>query len=157
KNIKLFTKHKIFSEVEVVSRTDILLEEYAKTINIEAVTMLHIASKEIIPAVVEYSTDLCESVSLKKSISSALACTCEEGLLADISAQESELYSAVTNLKAVLADVPEDDALTYANYYKETVIPAMNAVREPADKLELLVGREYWPFPTYGDLLFSVV
>ena len=157
KNIKLFTKHKIFSEVEVVSRTDILLEEYAKTINIEAVTMLHIASKEIIPAVVEYSTNLCESVSLKKSISSALACTCEEGLLADISAQESELYSAVTNLKAVLADVPEDDALTYANYYKETVIPAMNAVREPADKLELLVGREYWPFPTYGDLLFSVV
>lgn len=157
KNIKLFTKHKIFSEVEVVSRTDILLEEYAKTINIEAVTMLHIASKEIIPAVVEYSTDLCESVSLKKSISSALACSCEEGLLADISAQESELYSAVTNLKAVLADVPEDDALTYATYYKETVIPAMNAVREPADKLELLVGREYWPFPTYGDLLFSVV
>ncbi|MGN1479089.1 MAG: glutamine synthetase III [Acutalibacteraceae bacterium] len=157
KNIKLFTKHKIFSELEVVSRTDILLEEYAKTINIEAVTMLHIASKEIIPAVVEYSTDLCESVSLKKTVNASLNCSCEEGLLADISAYQGELYSAVANLKGVLANVPEDDALTYATYYKETVIPAMNAVREPADKLELLIGREYWPFPTYGDLLFSVV
>lgn len=157
KNIKLFTKHNIFSEVEVVSRTDILLEEYSKTINIEAVTMLHIASKEIIPAVVEYLNELCESASLKKSINPAFSSECEEGLIADVSAKEAELYKAVNVLKAALKNAPSDDAQTSANYYRDVVIPAMANVRKPADELELLVGREYWPFPTYGDLLFSVV
>ena len=157
KNIKLFTKHNIFSEVEVVSRTDILLEEYSKTINIEAITMLHIANKEIIPAVVEYLNELCESASLKKSINPAFSSECEEGLIADVSAKESEMYKAVGALKAALKNVPSDDAQTSANYYRDVVIPAMADVRKPADELELLVGREYWPFPTYGDLLFSVV
>lgn len=157
KNIKLFTKHNIFSEVEVVSRTDILLEEYSKTINIEAITMLHIASKEIIPAVVEYLNELCESASLKKSINPAFSSECEEGLIADVSAKESEMYKAVGALKAALKNVPSDNAQTSANYYRDVVIPAMADVRKPADELELLVGREYWPFPTYGDLLFSVV
>ena len=157
KNVKLFTKHNIFSEVEVVSRTDILLEEYSKTINIEAITMLHIANKEIIPAVVEYLNELCESASLKKSITPAFSSECEEGLIADVSAKESEMYKAVGALKAALKNVPSDDAQTSANYYRDVVIPAMADVRKPADELELLVGREYWPFPTYGDLLFSVV
>ena len=157
KNVKLFTKHNIFSEVEVVSRTDILLEEYSKTINIEAITMLHIASKEIIPAVVEYLNELCESASLKKSINPAFSSECEEGLIADVSEKESEMYKAVGALKAALKNVPSDDAQTSANYYRDVVIPAMADVRKPADELELLVGREYWPFPTYGDLLFSVV
>ena len=157
KNVKLFTKHNIFSEVEVVSRTDILLEEYSKTINIEAITMLHIANKEIIPAVVEYLNELCESASLKKSINPAFSSECEEGLIADVSAKESEMYKAVGALKAALKNVPSDDAQTSANYYRDVVIPAMADVRKPADELELLVGREYWPFPTYGDLLFSVV
>ena len=157
KNVKLFTKHNIFSEVEVVSRTDILLEEYSKTINIEAITMLHIASKEIIPAVVEYLNELCESASLKKSINPAFSSECEEGLIADVSAKESEMYKAVGALKVALKNVPSDDAQTSANYYRDVVIPAMADVRKPADELELLVGREYWPFPTYGDLLFSVV
>ena len=157
KNVKLFTKHNIFSEVEVVSRTDILLEEYSKTINIEAITMLHIASKEIIPAVVEYLNELCESASLKKSINPAFSNECEEGLIADVSAKESEMYKAVGALKAALKNVPSDNAQTSANYYRDVVIPAMADVRKPADELELLVGREYWPFPTYGDLLFSVV
>ena len=157
KNVKLFTKHNIFSEVEVVSRTDILLEEYSKTINIEAITMLHIASKEIIPAVVEYLNELCESASLKKSINPAFSSECEEGLIADVSAKESEMYKAVGALKAALKNVPSDNAQTSANYYRDVVIPAMADVRKPADELELLVGREYWPFPTYGDLLFSVV
>ena len=157
KNVKLFTKHNIFSEVEVVSRTDILLEEYSKTINIEAITMLHIANKEIIPAVVEYLNELCESASLKKSINPAFSSECEEGLIADVSAKESEMYKAVGALKAALKNVPSDNAQTSANYYRDVVIPAMADVRKPADELELLVGREYWPFPTYGDLLFSVV
>ncbi len=157
KNVKLFTKHNIFSEVEVVSRTDILLEEYSKTINIEAITMLHIANKEIIPAVVEYLNELCESASLKKSINPAFSSECEEGLIADVSEKESEMYKAVGALKAALKNVPSDDAQTNANYYRDVVIPAMADVRKPADELELLVGREYWPFPTYGDLLFSVV
>ena len=157
KNIKLFTKHNIFSEIEVVSRTDILLEEYSKTVNIEAVTMLHIASKEIIPAVVDYVTDICQSASLKKSINPNMACACEEGLVSEISAKQDELFLAVNALKKALNEVPREDASVTATYYKEVIIPAMADVRKPADELELLVGRDYWPFPTYGDLLFSVV
>ncbi len=157
KNIKLFTKHNIFSEIEVVSRTDILLEEYSKTVNIEAVTMLHIASKEIIPAVVDYVTDVCQSASLKKSLNPNMACACEEGLISEISAKQDELFLAVNALKKALNEVPRDDASVTATYYKEVIIPAMADVRKPADELELLVGRDYWPFPTYGDLLFSVV
>ncbi len=156
KNIKLFTKHNIFSEVEVVSRTDILLEDYSKTVNIEAVTMLHIASKEIIPAVVDYVTDLCQSATLKKSIGSNIPCQCEESLIADISQKQDRLFFAVNSLKDALNNVPKNDANETATYYKSVVIPAMDAVRIPADELELLVGRDYWPFPTYGDLLFSV-
>ncbi|MBQ8784403.1 MAG: glutamine synthetase III [Clostridia bacterium] len=157
KNIKLFTKHNIFSEIEVISRTDILLEEYSKTINIEAVTMLHIASKEIIPAVVDYVTDICRSASLKKSLNPNMPCACEEGLINEISAKQDELFLAVNELKKALNEVPHDDASVTATYYKEVIIPAMATVRKPADELELLVGRDYWPFPTYGDLLFSVV
>ncbi len=157
KNIKLFTKHNIFSEIEVISRTDILLEEYSKTINIEAVTMLHIASKEIIPAVVDYVTDVCQSASLKMSINPNMACACEQGLISEISAKQDELFFAVNALKKALNEVPHDDASVTASYYKEVIIPAMADVRKPADELELLVGRDYWPFPTYGDLLFSVV
>ena len=157
KNIKLFTKHNIFSEIEVISRTDILLEEYSKTVNIEAVTMLHIASKEIIPAVVDYVTDICQSASLKMSINPNMACACEQGLISEISAKQDELFFAVNTLKKSLNEVPRDDASVTATYYKEVIIPAMAAVRKPADELELLVGRDYWPFPTYGDLLFSVV
>ncbi len=157
KNIKLFTKHNIFSEIEVVSRTDILLEEYSKTVNIEAVTMLHIASKEIIPAVVDYVTDICQSASLKKSINPNMVCACEEGLISEISAKQDELFMAVNALKKALNEVPREDASVTATYYKEVIIPAMADVRKPADELELLVGRDYWPFPTYGDLLFSVV
>ena len=157
KNIKLFTKHNIFSEIEVISRTDILLEEYSKTINIEAVTMLHIASKEIIPAVVDYVTDVCQSASLKMSINPNMACACEQGLISEISAKQDELFYAVNALKKALNEVPNDEPCATATYYKEVIIPAMADVRKPADELELLVGRDYWPFPTYGDLLFSVV
>ncbi|MBQ7595127.1 MAG: glutamine synthetase type III, partial [Clostridia bacterium] len=156
KNVKLFTKHNIFSEVEVVSRTDILLEEYAKTVHIEAITMLHIANKAIIPGVISYLNKITGSASLKKSISSDISCKCEEGLIRDISKQTDELYEAVVELKKHLSNVPDTNALTYAEYYRDTIIPAMAKVRKPADELELLIGRAYWPFPTYGDLLFSV-
>lgn len=156
KNVKLFTRHNIFSEVEIVSRTDILLEEFAKTVNIEAVTMLHIANKEIIPAVVEYLNSLSQSASLKKSINPDFDLSCETGMIKEISENLGELYAGVNALKDILGKVPSDDVLAYAQYYQDTVIPAMEKIRKPADELELLVGREFWPFPTYGDLLFSV-
>ena len=119
--------------------------------------MLHIASKEIIPAVVDYVTDICQSASLKKSLNLNMACACEEGLVSEISAKQDELFLAVNALKKALNEVPREDASVTATYYKEVIIPAMADVRKPADELELLVGRDYWPFPTYGDLLFSVV
>lgn len=156
KNVRLFTKHNIFSEVEIVSRTDILLEEYAKTVDIEAVTMLHIANKEIIPAVVAYLNQLTQSASLKKSLSPTLNTVCEDGLIADISDNLGCLYEGTAELKRILSEVPKETALEYAKYHQEVVIPAMEKIRKPADELELLVGREFWPFPTYGDLLFSV-
>lgn len=156
KNVKLFEKHNIFSRVETVSRTDILLEEYAKTINIEAVTMLHVANKEIIPAVIAYLNEVSATAATKKSICSSISCDCEEGLISEISANLNQLYAASKNLKELINDVHTDSALEYAKYYEEKVVPAMCSLRKPADELELLVGREYWPFATYGDLLYSV-
>ncbi len=156
KNVKLFTRHNIFSEIEIISRTDILLEEFAKTVNIEAVTMLHIANKEIIPGVVEYLNKLSESLLAKKKMGIPFNTECEEGLIKDISENLGKLYSAVKLLKTSLCEAPSANAADNARYHQEVIIPAMNSVRKPADELELIVGREFWPFPTYGDLLFSV-
>ena len=157
KSINLFKKHKIFSEAEVHSRYEILLENYSKVINIEALTMLDMVKKDIIPAVSNYTKMLAESANAKKSLSVSITCEMEENLIEKISVLGSCLLRKADNLdNAVMEAKNYIDLLECAQFYKDGVLGAMQELRAVADELEMLVGAKYWPFPTYGEILFSV-
>ncbi len=157
-NVKLFTKHGIFTEVEMRSRLEILLENYSKVTHIEALTMLDMIYKEILPAANKYLKDLCDVAVMKKNLAYGVDSSIEEDLIKRISTHSSALYNAAETLNADLAKVEDykDDAQASADYYKETILKDMQAAREHADTLESLVGECYWPYPTYGELLFGV-
>ena len=158
KNVALFNKHHIFTEVEMESRLEILLENYSKTINIEALTMLEMIKKDIIPAVCSYIKDLTEIATMKKGLSADINADVETELIAKLSSLSACLYKKAEKLQAdmVSASDYEDDAQALANYYKNTIFVDMQEARADADELETLVGERYWPYPTYGELLFGV-
>ena len=157
KNIKLFTTHKVYSETEIRSRYEIKLEEYAKVLNIEAETALMMAQREILPAAMKYSATVASQLKALKDASSAVSTSAEEKLLAKLSCNVSLLSDRIDELQAAIVNTNHDaDAKEAAVYEHDVIIPAMNAVRVVADELETQVGRSYWPFPTYADLLFNV-
>lgn len=153
-NVELFTRHGVYSRVEMESREEALLEEYYKTLHIEALTMSDMVREEILPACINYQSDLAKTVKNKKE--AGIAGGMEADLLGRVSALTEELYTKGLALDAAVAAAPAADAETVANYYHDTILPAMDAVRAPADQLEMLVGKKYWPFPTYSDILFYV-
>lgn len=157
KNIKLFEKHGVYTRLELESRKEILLEKYSQTINIEALTMLEMIKKDIIPAVCNYSKDLTESALAKKNLSSDIDTSLETGLVSKISSLSGCLSKKTSDLEKALLDAKNyDDSEKLAKYYHDTILSQMNEVRAISDELETLVGKDYWPFPTYTDLLFSV-
>ncbi|MDO4287574.1 MAG: glutamine synthetase III [Eubacterium sp.] len=157
KNVELFNKHGIYTHGELEARQEIHFEEYSKTINIEAKTMLSMAKREILPAVLDYTKDLTEVLTQKKALGSFVDATAEETLLERVSALSAQMVKAVDALEATV-DKAADMAVGYeqASFYNKEVIGAMHALREPADALEALVGEKYWPYPIYEDLLFYV-
>ena len=157
KNVQMLTAHKVFSVAELKSRCEIQLENYCKTVIIEANTMIDMARKQILPAVQGYTAELAGSVAAKKAVSANIACGYESGLIGKLSvltdqiaAKTDELEAAVLELKGV-ADVMEESAAI-----RDTVIGKMAALRAVADEAETLTAEKYWPFPTYGELLFGV-
>ena len=157
KNIKLFTEHKVFTEREMHSRYEILLESYCKLTNIEALTMVEMAKKEILPAVSEYSQVLADTILAKKSVCKTLDCTYETEALNEISALTAKAYAGVKALENALEETKKlDDVTALAVWYKDEVLTRMSELRVAADRLEGLVSAEYWPMPTYGDLLFEI-
>ena len=156
KNVDLFTRHQIFTEPEMHSRYEILLENYVKVLNIESLTMLDMARKKIVPAVVSYIKQLTETAAAKLTISSSLPCETERALIHRLSLLLDAVSRQAEALESALAQTPADGALAQAEYYRDKVIPAMTALRSAADQLEPLVDKALWPFPTYSDLLFSV-
>lgn len=156
KVIKLFEKHGVFTEIESRSRCEILLEDYAKAIHIEALTALEMAKQEILPACLAYQTDLAKSLKDKKEL--GVASPNELKLFSTINEKTEELIGAIESMQSAVDAAPEGvEELEIAAYCKDKILPAMAAVRKPADELELLVGKKYWPFPTYTDLLYSVL
>ena len=157
KNIKLFEKHKVFSAAEVVSRRDIMLESYAKCINIEGETAYAMAKKEIYPAILAYIEKLSETVKLKKELDSSISCKSEIALISKLSdindniSEISDKLSKKINEAKTIKSVEEK-----AHYYKNSVLSLMNDLRKYADEAEMNIGKSFWPFPTYVDLLFSV-
>lgn len=156
KNVKLFTSHKVYTEKEMVSRLEILQESYCKLIQIEGKTMVEMALKDVLPAVSEYSRSLSETLLSKKAVNKKLPCKYEEETLKQISFLSSEAFSVAKSLQFALekATAPNPEKLSL--YYKDEVLPKMQLLRKYADELENLVSSDYWPFPTYGDLLFGI-
>lgn len=157
KNVKLFEKHGVYTRLELESRKEILLEKYAQTINIEAQTMLEMIKKDIIPAVCRYSKDLTESALAKKSLSADIDTSLETDLVTKISSLSACLAKKTADLEKYVLEAKDiDDNEELAKFFHDTILSQMNEVRAIADELETLVGKDYWPFPTYTDLLFSV-
>ncbi len=154
---KLFEKFHIFTRTELESRAEVLYECYSKVINIEANTMLHMASKHYIPAVIRYTTELASSITSVKAVSDAIDTSVQTELLREVSDLLAQASTARAALEAVdKASQSIEDVAEMANAFHDVVVPAMVALRTPIDKLELLVDKEYWPVPTYGDLMFEV-
>ena len=155
KAIALFEKFGIFTKAELESREEILYETYSKTINIEALTMIDMAGKQIIPAVVKYANSVAQSVlNVKEAGADA---TPQQELLKKTTSLLAKMNEALEELKRVEAEAAKMPAgKEQAFLYKDKVVAAMAALRKPADELEMIVDKEMWPFPTYADLLFEV-
>ena len=151
KNVDLVTKHGIFTEPEFRARYEIHLETYRKLVNIEAKTTLDMAIRQILPAVSKYCADLAARIQTKKAVN--CSAKAEESLATKLSAGIDNLYDRCVRLEANLSSVPEG-SIDAANFFSGTIVPDMDAVRSAADSLELLTDKNYWPFPTYSDLLF---
>ena len=154
KNLDLFAKHNVYTAEEIHSRMETQLEEYNKILHIEAMTMSDMVREEITPACIAFEGELAATVNSKKA--AGVSGGMEAGLLGKVSELTEELYAKNTALDEAIAAAPSGDNIETAHYYHNTVIAAMDAVRAPADKLEGLVGKKFWPFPTYSDILFYV-
>ena len=157
KNVAMLTGHKVFSEAEIESRCEIMLDNYRKTVHIEAQTMIDMARKQILPAVESYAAKLAETLATKKALSPLLGGKYETSLLTKLSGLTDDIAEAADALEASLAAYHKIGDVTEAAYFiRDEVLPKMDALRAPADEAERFTAAEYWPFPTYGDLLFGV-
>ncbi len=151
KNIDLVVRHGIFTETELRARYAIHLEAYNKIVAIEARTMVDMARRQILPASMRYTQELCGAVSGKQGL--GIRCRAESELVNQLSQHTDSLYDCIELLSHGLSNVPKE-AKAAAMYYHDTIIPGMNALRSEADALERLTDKSYWPYPTYSDLLF---
>ena len=157
KNVELFTKHKIFTEKEMESRYEILLETYSKVINIEGLTMVDMAKKQILPAVNSYIGDLAATAKKKLAVTEGLSCKMEKDLLEKLSVLEDSAYDKANKLAALLEEGGKiSNGLAQATFYKDQILPAMEELRSDCDALEVDTAESAWPFPQYGDLLFHI-
>lgn len=156
KAIKVFENHGVLTETELHSRFEINLEAYIKTINIEALTMLEMAKRQILPATMKFSCVVAESVCKVKNAVSSANTAAQEKLLTDLTALINSFSSNIAALEKKLETVPEGEVLKTAEYYRDVIFVAMSAIRADADVLESIVDAEFWPVPTYADMLFNV-
>ena len=157
KNVELFTSNGIVTEAEMHARYEIELEQYAKLLNIEALTMLDMAKKNITPAVMAFTKEISESVAVKKSISAGVSTYAEEKLLNSLSEKLEAFVKKTAELESALAGAGEySDNLELAKYYRNTVFALMNELREIGDSMETETSAQYWPYPSYGEILFGV-
>ena len=154
--VEMFEKFDVFSRAELESRAEIKYEAYSKAINIEARSMIDIASKHIIPAVIQYVTSLANSINQVKQASAVAYTGVQEELLVQSADLLKDTKEALRALETVVAEVPETEGKEQAFFFMQKVVPAMEALRKPVDELEMIVNKNMWPMPSYGDLLFEV-
>jgi glutamine synthetase len=157
KNVDLYEKHKVYSETEIKAHYEIKNEKYCKYLNIEVLTMIDMAKKDILPCVSRNIHELADTVIAKRNISDSIDTTYELSLVEKLSALSAKAYEDVNNLEELSKEVKtieESDAA--AMFYKNNIIPVMNSLRIAVDEMETLCSSEHWCYPSYGDLLFSV-
>ncbi len=156
KNISLFEKHGVFTRQEVYSRCDIMFENYCKIVRIEALTMLEMAKKDILPAAMAYTKEISNTI-LAKRAACNLACCAESDMLTTLSSYIDEFYTAIHVLEHAVNHAADPKTIQEtALYYKDHIVTAMQNLRRIADAAETLTAKDFWPFPTYDDLLYSV-
>ncbi|MBQ0010067.1 MAG: glutamine synthetase III [Ruminococcus sp.] len=157
KNKALFAEYGVLSPTELEAHYEILLDNYVKTLKIEACSMIDMARKQFLPSITAYSSDLARSVSSKKSLSDALDVEGEITVLSRLCTCHSSIYRKSETLSALLSELEKVEAVVdQAKYTKESVIPAMQELRTAVDEAEMLMGESYWPIPSYSKLLFSI-
>ena len=157
KAIKLFEKFGVFTKAELESRAEVQYEAYSKALNIEAKAMIDIAGKQIIPAVIKATTELSTSIASVKSASVGADTSVQEELLVETSALLAETQKALANLKKAIAEAAtKEEGKEQATFFKDVIREAMADLRTPVDKLEMIVDKDLWPMPSYGDLIFEV-
>ncbi|MBR2407327.1 MAG: glutamine synthetase III [Lachnospiraceae bacterium] len=157
KNVDMLTAHGVFSEAELKSRYEITLENYCKTVVIEANTMVDMAKTEIAPAVEAYVADVAKAVAAKKAVDATLPCTYEMGLVKKLSMLCDRIAIKIEELETILKEIQETENIgTEANAIRDILLGKMYELRLACDEAETVTAKSYWPFPTYGDLLFGV-
>ena len=158
KNVTLFETHGVYSKTELESRFEISLENYCTTINIEAITMLEMAKTLILPAATGYAKELSDTAIAKKTCLGTADLTYETACIEKLSNLTTALYKGTIALEEALTKSEEiEEVGPKSMFYKDTMIPAMDAIRAASDALEAITASDYWPLPTYGDMLFSVI
>ncbi len=157
KNSDMLISLGVFTEEELRSRRDIMLENYCKSVVIEANTMVDMARTQIAPAIEAYAADVAKAASAKKAVASGLKCSYEKGLVEKLSALIDEIAEKTDELDAAIIKIHDaEDIIEESEMVRDTLLPVMSELRVPCDKAELLTAKSYWPFPTYEDLLFGV-
>jgi glutamine synthetase len=155
KNIDVLSKHGVYSKVELESRVEIFFDEYVKIVNIEALTMIDMAKKDILPAVMTYVKELSETAVAAQTIGADL--TVEKELVGKLSTLAAATYKALGELEEAVVKAGDiSDTEELARYYHDVILVKMGELRAPADQMESLCGEKYWPYPTYEHLLFYV-
>ena len=156
KNVELFTKHGVLSETEIRSRYEIMLENYIKTINIEALTMIDMVNKDILPAISAYICDLSKSAEKRAKLLPDFKGGFEEARISALAVLERSVYEKVENLEELLVNSEISDSLKKAEYFRFKIFVAMQTLRTDVDAAERITSAKYWPYPSYGELLFGV-
>ena len=157
KNVDMLIRHKVFNEAEIQSRCEIMLENYVKTINIEGLTMVDMVRKNYLPAIERYLYRLAQTTSLMKSVSSNVKCNYEVSTMERLSELTDHILESVTELEESLAKFKElEDVFKSSAFVRDDMLPKMETLRTYVDEAEMLTSERDWPFPSYGELLFSV-
>ena len=157
KNVRMLTSHKVFSEAELKSRCEIMLDNYCKTVLIEANTMIDMAKTEIAPAVSGYVLELANTAAAKKAAEASISCNYETGLLKKLAILEEQIMSKAEELKEAVLQVQGARNIIEESYMiRDIILSKMGELRIACDSAETITAKKYWPFPTYGDILFSV-
>ena len=156
KNVRLFEEHKVFTKAELEARQEIYLENYCKTLNIEARTMIDMVNKDILPAISSYSGEICTNAAAKKSVFASADCTYEEKTTEKLSALSVSIYEKVNELEKKVKSLKKENAAVQADEFKNDIIPVMESLRADVDAAEKITSADFWPYPSYGELLFGI-